>query len=67
MPSCASWSRRGVGAPRSTPPPYTPSSPQPWLSTIITTTLGCSPLDAIAIDPNEINTSSDAMSATLII
>jgi hypothetical protein len=27
VPSAASWSMRGVGAPRVMPPPYTPTSP----------------------------------------
>src|SRR6476620_5748412 len=32
IPSVASLSMRGVGAPRTTPPPYTPTSPYPRLS-----------------------------------
>ena len=35
---------RGVGAPRSTPPPYAPSSPQPKLSIKMSTMLGLSSL-----------------------
>jgi hypothetical protein len=32
IPSAASWSMRGVAAPRVMPPPYTPGSPRPKLS-----------------------------------
>jgi len=39
-PSPASWSIRGVGAPRSSPPPYGPKSPYPTLSARMKTTFG---------------------------
>src|SRR5271167_1492441 len=39
-PSFASWSIRGVGAPRNSPPPYGPRSPYPTLSARMKTTLG---------------------------
>src|SRR5271169_5857808 len=41
IPSPASLSIRGVGAPRRIPPPYTPGSPQPRLSISTRTKLGC--------------------------
>lgn len=46
-PSRANWSRRGVGAPRTSPPPYEPRSPYPMLSARMKTTFGfCSWGDA---------------------
>src|SRR5215469_17414097 len=39
-PSAAILSRFGVGAPRVSPPPYAPRSPQPTSSPIITMTFG---------------------------
>src|SRR5271170_5324683 len=43
IPSAASWSILGVGAPRRIPPPYTPGSPQPRLSITTTTIFGFFP------------------------
>jgi len=46
-PSDASWSTRGVGAPRMIPPPLKPGSPQPKLSMKTRTMFGWSAACAV--------------------
>ena len=52
IPSLSSVSMRGVGAPRRTPPPYTPSSPHPKLSINTRTMFGLAVCAFDVLTPN---------------